>query len=313
VEPPVVGRLAPSPTGRLHLGHARSFLLAWWSARSRGGSVVLRIDDLDGTRVKPGAVALVLKDLEWLGLDWDGEPLMQTARTAAHAEALDLLVARGLAYACVCTRKEIEEAASAPHAGGDETVYPGTCRGRFSSRAAAREATGRQAALRLRVEPGDVRFEDALRGPQAFDVARTAGDFVVARKDGVAAYQLATPIDDAYQGVTEVVRGDDLLPSAARQQLVGDALGLTVPLQAHVSLVHAADGHRLAKRAGSLSLEELRSAGVSPERVARWVAESAGLSGTERPRPAKDWLEGFTMERVPRLPVVLPADPVSRL
>ena len=309
----VVGRLAPSPTGRLHLGHARSFLLAWWSARSQGGRVVLRIEDLDATRVKPGSVDLFLRDLEWLGLDWDGEPLMQTTRAAAHSDALDRLVAEMRAYPCVCTRREIEEAATAPHADGDETPYPGTCRGRFATLEEAREATGRDAALRLVVEPGAVRFEDALLGPIEVDVAATAGDFVIARKDGVAAYQLATPVDDAFQGVTEVVRGDDLAPSAARQRLVCEALGLPFPAQIHVPLVHDPDGRRLAKRAGSLSLEELRAAGVAPERICRWAAASAGMEGATEPGPAKSWLGRFMMERVPRAPVVLGDDPVSRL
>ncbi|MEM8710552.1 MAG: glutamate--tRNA ligase family protein, partial [Planctomycetota bacterium] len=146
---PVVGRLAPSPTGRLHLGHARSFLIAWWSARSQGGGVVLRIEDLDGTRVKPGATELVLEDLAWLGLDWDGEVLYQTSRKGAHAEALDRLMADGHAYPCVCTRKEIEQAASAPHADDQETPYPGTCRERFRSVEEARQESGREVALRL--------------------------------------------------------------------------------------------------------------------------------------------------------------------
>ncbi len=330
---PVVGRLAPSPTGRLHLGHARSFLIAWWSARAQGGRVVLRIEDLDGARVKAGATDLVLEDMEWLGLDWDGEVLLQTSRVDAHRVALDDLLGRGLAYPCVCTRKEIEAAASAPHASDEETRYPGTCRGRFASVEEARAATGREPAIRLLVEPGPVAFEDVLYGPQSIDVSATAGDFVIGRKDGVAAYQLATPLDDAHQGVTEVLRGDDLIPSAARQRLVLDALGLSFPRQIHVPLVVAEDGERLAKRAGSLSLQELREAGVTPSFIATWSAATAGVQGAQEAlgeaqaalsspagstggttRPASEWIAPFELNRVPtsgpaRTPTGLPRVP----
>jgi len=315
--PPVTGRLAPSPTGRLHLGHARTFLAAWWSARSRGGRVVLRIEDLDADRVKEGATDLVLRDLEWLELDWDGVAMVQSERKAAHAEALDGLVARGLAYPCVCTRREIDEAASAPHADGGEVRYPGTCRGRFSSVAAAREETGREPALRLSIERvaattgggGTVaRFLDLVQGEVSVDVSEDVGDFVVRRKDGVAAYQLATPLDDAEQAVTEVVRGDDLVPSAGRQALVARALGLPFPAQAHVPLVVDADGARLAKRAGSLALGELRAAGVDPARIRAWAAESLGAPGAAEGRG-----EGFDWAAVPREPARLPRDPIAAL
>ncbi|MEM1451431.1 MAG: tRNA glutamyl-Q(34) synthetase GluQRS [Planctomycetota bacterium] len=303
--PEVVGRLAPSPTGRLHLGHARSFLLAWWSARSRGGRVVVRIEDLDATRVKPGAVDLVLEDLAWLGLDWDGEPLLQSTRKDAHDAAIADLAGRGLAYPCICTRREIEEAASAPHADGGETPYPGTCSGRFASAEEARARSGRDPAMRLRVPTGSVEVVDGVLGTVDVDVAAAAGDFVIARKDGSAAYQLATPLDDAFQGVTEVVRGDDLVPSAARQHLVCEALGLDVPAQFHVPLVHEADGRRLAKRAGSLSLQELRAAGARSEEVVLWAARVSGLGGAECPAPAAAWLDGFRWERVPTERVLL--------
>lgn len=307
----VCGRLAPSPTGRLHLGHARSFLAAWWSARGQGGRVVLRIEDLDAERVKPGATELVLRDLEWLGLDWDGEPLLQSERRDAHADALGRLVERGLAYPCVCTRREVQEAASAPHADHAEPRYPGTCRGRFGNAAEARDATGRDPALRLRMGDGvgpRAGFQDAVLGEVEVYVAAEVGDFVVQRKDGVAAYQFATPLDDAFQGVTEVVRGDDLVPSAARQALVLEALGLAAPAQAHVSLVYGADGRRLAKRAGSLSLEELREAGVAPSRIRAWAARSLGIEGGEpSPGQALDW------GAVPRGPVLLPEDPLAAL
>lgn len=313
--PPVTGRLAPSPTGRLHLGHARTFLAAWWSARSRGGRVVLRIEDLDRERVKEGATDLVLRDLEWLGLDWEGVAMVQSERRAAHADALDLLVQRGLAYPCICTRREIDGAASAPHADGGEVRYPGTCRGRFSSTEAARSETGREPALRLSIERvaattgggGTVaRFIDLVRGEVSVDVGEEVGDFVVRRKDGVAAYQLATPLDDAAQSVDEVVRGDDLVPSAGRQALVARALGIPFPAQAHVPLVVDSAGARLAKRAGSLALEELRYAGVDPARIRAWAAESLGAPAAAEERGA-----GFQWPAVPPEPARLPEDPVT--
>ena len=300
-EPPIVGRLAPSPSGRLHLGHARSFLLAWWSARSQGGRIVLRIEDLDTVRVKSGAIDLVLEDLVWLGLDWDGEPLLQSTRVAAHTEALASLVEMGRAYPCVCTRKEIKDASRAPH--GGETRYPGTCRGRYATLAEATEATGLPAALRLAVEPGPVIVGDLFRGPTSIDVAAEIGDFAIARKDGIAAYQLATPLDDDHQGVTEVLRGDDLLSSAARQALVLGALDLPIPRQIHVPLVHDSIGSRLAKRAGSLSLAELRASGVPAVEVISWAAESSGLPRTPPgplPEGPEAWIETFQLSSLPR-------------
>ncbi|MEM9382737.1 MAG: glutamate--tRNA ligase family protein, partial [Planctomycetota bacterium] len=231
----------------------------------------------------------------------------------AHAEALADLARRGLAYPCVCTRREIAEAATAPHADGTEAPYPGTCRDRFASVEEARVHSGRDPALRLRVQPGPVEMRDGLHGVVAEDVARTAGDFVVARKDGAAAYQLATPLDDAFQGVTEVVRGDDLLPSAARQRLVCEALGIPLPAQFHVPLVRGADGRRLAKRADSLSLQELRAAGARSEAIALWAARTSGQGGLERPAPAAAWVEGFRWEAVPREPVRLHEEDTAHL
>ncbi len=297
----VVGRLAPSPTGRLHVGHARSFLIAWWHARSRGGRVLLRIEDLDAARSKPELVDLALRDLEWLGLDWDGEPVRQSADTSALAEAVEDLLARGLAYPCVCSRKEIL-AASAPHAGDDETAYPGTCRGRFTTRAEAEDETGRAAGVRFRVPPGERTVVDGFAGVRSFDVAAEAGDFLLARRDGVFAYQLAVAVDDARQGVTEVLRGDDLFPSAARQALLQQALGLPSPRWFHVPLVVGDDGERLAKRRADLALESLREAGVDPRSLVAWIARSCGTP-VEGPATAAELLDVFALERVPRATV----------
>lgn len=275
----VVGRLAPSPTGLLHLGHARSFLLAWWSARSAGGRVVLRLDDLDTERAKDGLDDACLRDLAWLGLDWDGPVARQTEHAADYEQALARLTADGRVYPCVCTRAEIERAQSAPHLEDGTTRYPGTCRGRFADADAARAATGREPALRFAVEPGVTRFVDVVAGEVEEDVAAVVGDFPVARRGGEPAYQLAVVVDDAVQGVTEVVRGDDLLSSTARQRLLHDALGLPPPRWAHVPLVTDEAGRRLAKRHDDLALAQLREAGVDPRRIVAWAARSAGLAG----------------------------------
>lgn len=306
-DPAPTGRLAPSPTGRLHLGHARSFLLAWWSARSRGGRVVLRMEDLDPDRSRPEHVDGVLRDLEWLGLDWDGPVLMQSARGEAYREALAGLEARGLAYPCVCTRREIEAAGQAPHR-GEEAVdgtqrYPGTCRGRFRNIAEARTATGREPALRFLVREGPVRAEDELHGALEGDVQAQVGDFPVVRRDGVPAYQLAVVVDDAHQGVTEVVRGDDLLPSTLRQALLLEALGLPRPVWRHVSLVTDAQGRRLAKRSDDLALAHLREAGIAPGRIAAWAARSAGMENVPEEAHARELALDFEWARVERADV----------
>ena len=296
-----MGRLAPSPTGSLHLGNARSFLLAWLSVRSRGGTLLLRIEDIDGPRVKLGAAERTFEDLRWLGLDWDGAPVWQSQRLEVYRAAAERLVTMRLAYACVCTRKEIEEAASAPHEGADDgPVYPGTCRGRFVDRAAAGAASGREAALRFRVEVGEVPFDDAFRGPQRGAIA---GDFVVQKRDGGPAYQLAVVVDDSAQGVTEVLRADDLLPSTPRQLLLYRALGLREPRFAHVPLVVGGDGLRLAKRHGDTSLRHLREKGVAAAAVVGYLASLCGLrpAGTSC-RPA-DLLRDFDLRRLPREPV----------
>ena len=317
----VVGRLAPSPTGRLHLGHARSFLLAWWSARARGGRVLLRIEDLDQERAREEWRAAIVEDLTWLGLDWDGPVEVQSEHLEGIGPAVDRLVTTGRAYPCVCTRREVREAASAPH---DETLdsgepaYPGTCRGRFDSLAQAEAVSGRRAALRFAVGGADgtgddgttVPFEDSLHGPQAVDLARHASDFVILRKGGLPAYQLAVVEADARSGVTEVLRGDDLLVSTARQLLLQRALGLPHPRWLHVPLVVDAAGERLAKRRGGLSLAELRQAGLQPEQLCAWAARSAGLDAPE-PATAAELLAAWDEGRLSAAPVAPPDELLS--
>lgn len=299
----LVGRLAPSPTGDLHLGHARSFLLAWWSVRSRGGRVVLRIEDLDAARCRSELVDGVLRDLEWLGLDWDGEPRRSSSDTSALERACADLLASGKAYPCVCTRAEIASL-SAPHAGEGETRYPGTCRGRWRTLEEARAATGRDAGLRLAIASGRVEVTDRLHGTLDFDVEVEVGDFLVRRRDGAFAYQLAVVVDDASDGVSEVLRGEDLLQSAARQALVMQALDLPRPEWIHVPLVLDETGDRLAKRRGSFALARLREAGADPRAAVAWAARSAGLDVAER-CTLREALAAFDLARLPRAPAVL--------
>ena len=295
-----VGRLAPSPTGLLHLGHARSFLLAWWSARSRGGRVVLRIEDLDRARVRPELVRTCLDDLSWLGLDWDEGPHFQSADPAPYARAAAALLEAGSAYPCVCSRAEVA-AAAAPHPGEGEARYPGTCRGRFATLEEAEREAGRPAGLRLWVPDGALELEDALHGCVRRDVQAEVGDFLLLRRDRVPAYQLAVVVDDARHGVTEVLRGEDLLPSAARQAWLQRLLRLPAPRWVHVPLVVDPAGRRLAKRDRDLALAELRAGGMDPARVLAWVAAGLGLDG---PRPG-EVPRGFRLERIPRRPIVL--------
>jgi glutamyl-tRNA synthetase len=308
---PIVGRLAPSPTGHLHLGHARTFLLAWWHLRARGGRVLLRIEDLDRARVRPELIDECRRDLEWLGLDWDGEALLQSQDTGPMEAALERLLADGRAYACTCSRREIEAARSAPHADQGELRYPGTCRGRWPSPEAAERATGAPAGLRLAVAPGAVTLQDGLVGSFTHDVAAEVGDFLLARRDGVHAYQLAVVVDDARTGVTEVLRGDDLLPSATRQWHLLRALGLTPPRWFHVPLVVDESGRRLAKRDADLALAALRERGVDPRAVVEWVARGIGMAPGRT--SASERCGEFDLARVGRAPAVLTGTALAAL
>ncbi|HET9955667.1 MAG TPA: tRNA glutamyl-Q(34) synthetase GluQRS [Polyangiaceae bacterium] len=294
---PTVGRLAPSPTGLLHLGHARSFLLAWWSARAQGGRVVLRLEDLDAERAHPEFIAGTLRDLEWLGLDWDGEALLQSSELERLNANIQSLLERGLAYPCTCTRSDLQQSQSAPQQGTLELRYPGTCRGRYTSMAEAEARSGRRPGIRLVVPSGTQHFDDRLRGPQTFDVQAETGDFLIARRSGMPAYQLAVVVDDAHQGVTEVVRGEDLLSSTARQICVRQALRLPEPRVAHVALVVDDTGRRLAKRAASLGLSELRARGIDAESVVAWAARTAGFHELGARASAREVLEIFELDR----------------
>ena len=279
------GRFAPSPTGVLHLGNLRTALLAWLFARSAGSAFLVRIEDLDVGRVRPGLAEAQLGDLAAIGLDWDGEVVSQSSRSSLYGDALASLPV----YECFCTRAEIHEAASAAH--GPVGVYPGTCRSLSASERDARRAAGRAPALRARADVDRLAFEDRVLGA----VEGVVDDFVVRRNDGAFAYNLAVVVDDADQGVEEVVRGADLVDSTARQIWLARALGVAEPSYAHVPLVLGPDGRRLAKRHGDVTLRS-----VAADAAVRWMAASLGLRG-ETPR---DMLASFDAAAVSREPTV---------
>ncbi|MFO7563373.1 MAG: tRNA glutamyl-Q(34) synthetase GluQRS [Enhygromyxa sp.] len=320
---PVVGRYAPSPTGRLHLGNARTALLAWLQVRHAGGRFVLRVEDLDPQRSKPEHERRQLEDLRWLGLDWDEGPDLggphgpyrQSERSELYRSAL----ARLEVYPCTCTRRELREAvsrasppaptvqpchpgdvASAPH--GAQPVYPGTC-------AAGPSHPERPASLRWRVPSGEVCFVDRILGRRCQEVREEVGDFVLRRADGAWAYQLAVVVDDAAMQITEVLRGADLWESTPRQILLQRTLGYPTPSYAHAPLVVGPDGEKLNKRHGAPDLSALREGGVDPRLVIAALARSAGLIDATIERiTATELIAGFDLARVPREPGVLALD-----
>jgi glutamyl-tRNA synthetase len=298
-----VGRLAPSPTGAQHVGNARTYLIAWLMARSQGGRLLLRMEDIDSPRIKPGAAGQACDDLRWLGLDWDGSPVVQSERLSCYESALHRLQERELAYPCTCSRKDVAQAASAPHGEHEEPVYPGTCSYRCSADAAHLE--GRPFAWRFRVGSRFPEFVDGFRGPTRVDPSRSGGDFVVWKSAGTPAYQLAVVVDDAASGITEVVRGDDLVRSTPRQLLLYEALQLQPPRFIHVPLVVSVDGRRLAKRHGDTRLASLRASGVKPECLLGLLAWSCRWLPRIEPICAHELLPLFRLDTIPREPFVL--------
>jgi len=304
---PTVGRLAPSPTGALHLGHARTFLIAWLAARAAGGRVVLRIEDLDASRARDDAVSGAVADLQWLGLDWDDGPYVQSGRISGYRRSLGRLIEADRVYPCTCTRADIARAASAPHAGEEGPSYPGTCARRSAGDAGS--LGDRPYTWRFRVPPGQIRWEDLVGGTTGDDPLVTGGDFVVARSTGEISYQLAVVHDDAAMGVTQVIRGDDLRPSTPRQIRLYRALGWAEPAFGHVPLAVGPDGRRLAKRDGSIKIAAARAAGVDPRRLVGWLARACGWSGDVEPSRPADWIGRFDLAKVPEGPwVVDPRD-----
>ena len=302
-----VGRLAPSPTGALHLGNVRTFMIAWLRARSQGGRVVMRMEDLDHPRDKPGAAAAALEDLRWLGFDWD-EEYVQSARTDVYRSALASLVSAGLVYPCVCSRRDVEAAQSAPH-DGEQLRYPGLCRGRFASWREAFAAKGAAPCWRFRVPDGaTVSFEDAFAGAFTQDVAQTLGDFPLARDEAGAGYTLACTVDDLLMGVTEVVRGDDLLAATPAQILLARALldkGLparALPGYCHVPLVVGPDGRRLAKRHGDTRIATYRARGMRPEEILGRLAATCGWCAPGESLSLGELLPRFDLNKIPSEP-----------
>ena len=306
-------RFAPSPTGYLHIGGVRTALFNWLFARKHGGQFILRIDDTDEQRNVKEALAPILHGFRWLGLDWDegpdiggpNAPYVQTQRLQSYEGALEKLKVVERVYPCTCSRSDVEAAASAPHLGQEGPVYPGTCAKRSVSDAATltrsvSEGSTSPFAWRFRTTNNTRQFTDLVAGPQQCNVAQELGDFIIAKADGSPSYQLAVVADDHAMGITEVLRGDDLLPSAFRQLELYDVLGWQPPQFAHVPLVVGSDGRRLAKRHGDTRLATLRGAGVPPERLIGLLAWSCGL--IEKPQPAKahDLLSGFNLGKLSR-------------
>lgn len=302
--PTGAGRYAPSPSGDLHLGNLRTALLAWLFARSTGRRFLMRIEDLDRAR-DAGAADRQLADLARLGIDWDGEPVLQSERGADHDAAIAALAEEGLVYECTCTRKDILAAPTAPHA--PPGAYPGTCRDRTDAeRERARAAIApRLPALRLRVPEGTEApaFEDLVLGPSG-GARGDIDDFVLRRGDGTVAYNLAVVVDDAAMGVDQVVRGDDLAPSTPRQILLQRLLGLPEPRYAHVPLVLGPTGARLAKRDGAVTLAQLRERGIGDAEALGLIAGSLGIAAPGERIDAAAMLSRFDPAALPRDPWV---------
>jgi glutamyl-tRNA synthetase len=315
------GRYAPSPTGALHLGNLRTALLAWLFARAAGGTFVLRIEDLDLPRVRSGATAEMLRDLRWLGLDWDEGPdvgghlgpYVQSMRHALYGAAVARLRAQDLIYPCYCTRAELARIASAPQGPEDAPRYPGTCAQLSERERHSREAEGRHPSLRFRAPHRPITFTDELQGGSiTTNVAKTMGDFIVRRSDGIIAYQLAVVVDDALMGITQIVRGADLLTSTARQLALYDALGFPRPREyAHVPLLVDETGARLAKREAAAGIGIFRAKDMSGEELLGALATSCGIWPPDTPAGLGELLAAFDPARVSRLPstLILSASP----
>ena len=353
-------RLAPSPTGALHLGNARTFLVNYLLAKQNGWRMLMRVEDLDGPRVKAQATADMIEELAWLGLEWDEPIVYQSQRADAYRAALERLIEGGWAYPCICSRKDIEQAASAPHRGEGEVPYPGTCCNKYRARSAeieteikgmspnpasdsesvpdfrpdfrqARTPAGksgtdsdsadriglspsifpapRRSAWRVRAPGIPVEVHDEFAGTHRFDLRTICGDFVIFKNDGTCAYQLAVVVDDAAAGVTAIVRGDDLLDSAARQIHLRRLLGLTENVRYwHLPLVVGPDGRRLAKRHGDTRISHYRQLGATRERILGLLGYWSGMIEERRETDLTELLAGFDLGRVSREQVVFSAE-----
>lgn len=310
------GRLAPSPTGAQHLGNARTYLLVYWSARKRGSNLILRIEDVDSPRVKPWATQQAIDDLRWLGIEWDegpdiggpSAPYIQTERIGLYQQALQKLIDAGRLFPCTCSRKDVEAAGSAPHFEHEGKVYPGTCAGWQQGDPLPAAGTY---CWRFRAGDDSIEFDDLVLGRQACVPAEALGAFPVTQKNGHPSYQLAVVVDDGAMGVTEVVRGNDLVASTFRQIEIFRALELDVPRYAHVPLVRGDDGRRLAKRHGDTRLSHYRELGVPAAKIVSWAARTAGLiDEAETVESAAQLIERFAWDKLPSEDVILASDKI---
>ncbi|MBD3918350.1 tRNA glutamyl-Q(34) synthetase GluQRS [Paenibacillus sp. PR3] len=306
------GRFAPTPSGLMHIGNARTALLSWLQIRSAGGQFILRIEDIDKPRSKPHYAEQALSDLRWLGLDWDEgpdiggsySPYVQSEREEQYEAALQLLLEQDKLYPCFCSRADLQAIASAPHGLSSEgPAYPGLCRHLTPSEREERGAA-KQPSLRFAMPDHPISYVDEAAGPQTFE-SGAGGDFVVKRADGIISYQLAVVVDDAAMGITDVLRGYDLLDSTPRQLLLYEALGLTPPRFAHVPLLLGPDGNRLAKRHGAISLASIRESGLPPELIVGALAAWSGLHDRTEPIAAQELISSFSLNKVSTAPVVV--------
>lgn len=315
------GRLAPSPTGFIHIGNAWAFLLAWLSVRSEHGTVVLRMEDIDPDRSRLEYEEGIVDDLKWLGLDWDEGPdcggaygpYRQSERFAIYESSIARLDSESKVYPCFCTRKELKSLASAPHAADYGPMYPGTCGGLSLCERKGLIKQGRRASLRMRSGDSRITFDDAIYGAQSFSPEEWGGDFAIRRSDGVFAYQLAVVVDDAAMNINQVVRGEDILHCTPRQLIIYAALGEHPPQYAHVPLVVDAEGERLAKRHRHYELRMLRERGVKAEALIGYLGWCAGLQPSCKPKAAYDFVAGFSFDKLPTHNIVLESDVIESL
>ena len=295
-----VGRFAPTPSGRMHLGNVFAALIAWLSVRSQGGTMVLRMEDIDIQRTTPEKAELLRQDLAWLGLDWDLETPPQSQRTAVYQEYFEKLMDMGLLYPCYCTRAQLHNI-NAPHLSDGTYVYPGTCR---ELTPAQRAAFDRSPSWRLRVPDREWTVNDLLQGVYRENLMTDCGDFVLRRSDGLYVYQLAVTVDDGLAGVTEVVRGCDLLSSAPRQMYLQELLGFPHPTYGHVPLLVAPDGRRLSKRDQDLDLGYLQQH-TTPEKILGTLAHACGLIGKPEAVSARELIREFDWNKLNSEPICL--------
>lgn len=317
---PVRGRLAPSPTGHMHLGNAWSFLLAWLGVRGANGTLVLRMEDIDPDRSRQHFADDLMRDLAWLGLHWDEGPdnggphgpYVQSQRTQHYLAAIEHLAAAGHVYPCYCTRKELRQLAGAPHVGDAGASYPGTCSNLTPQQQQQKERAGRRPSLRLRCPQHTYTICDQILGEQQLSLSHAGGDFAIRRSDGVFAYQLAVVVDDGAMGITQVVRGNDILISTPRQLLLATYLGLPHPNYAHVPLLLDASGERLAKRHASLTIAQLRQEGIPASHITGFLGYLAGFIPQPQPASPEDLIPHFSWQKLPRTDIRLSQDPANQ-